>query len=80
MAEAYADAVDASVGAGEDFEAEAVFLDDFAGQGDVTGYLGDEAAEGGGFVVLGKAESGGVVARVAGGAVVVSVCPVCSVP
>ena len=63
--EADADAVDAAVGAGEDFEAEAVFFDYFAGEGDVAGDLGDEAADGGGFVVLGEAEGGGVVAGVA---------------
>ena len=67
MAQADADAVDAAVGAGQDFEAEAVFFYDFAGEGDVAGDLGDEAAEGGGFVVLGEAEGGGVVAGVAGG-------------
>jgi len=65
VGEADADAVDAAVGAGEDFEAKAIFFDDFAGEGDVAGDLGDEAAEGGGFVVLGKAEGGGVVAGVA---------------
>jgi hypothetical protein len=69
VGEADADAVDAAVGAGEDFEAEAVFFDDFTGEGDVAGDLGDEAAEGGGFVVLGEAEGGGVVSHVAGGAV-----------
>ena len=31
MGEADADAVDAAVGAGEDFEAQAVLFDDFAG-------------------------------------------------
>ena len=69
VGEADADAVDAAVGAGEDFEAEAVFFDDFTGEGDVAGDLGDEAAEGGGFVVLGEAEGGGVVSCVPGCAV-----------
>ena len=63
------DAIDAAVGAGEDFEAEAVFFDDFSGEGDVAGDLGDEAAQGGGFVMLGEAEGGGVVAGIAGDAV-----------
>jgi hypothetical protein len=53
VAEADADAVDAAVSAGEDLEAEAVLFDDFSGERDVAGDLGDEAAEGGGFVVLG---------------------------
>jgi hypothetical protein len=52
MGQADADAVDAAVSAGEDLEAEAVLFDDFSGEGDVAGDLGDEAAEGGGFVVL----------------------------
>jgi len=65
VGEADADTVDAAVGAGEDFEAETVFFDDFAGEGDVAGDLGDEAAQGGGFVVLGKAEGSGVVSCVA---------------
>ena len=34
-----ADAVDTAVGGGEDFEAEAVFFDDFAAEGDVAGDL-----------------------------------------
>src|SRR5271170_3992652 len=63
--EADADAVDAAVGAGEDFEAEAVLFDYLSGQGDVAGDLGDEAAECGGLVVLGDTEGGGVVAGVA---------------
>ena len=70
MGEADADAVDSAVGAGEDFEAEAIFFDDFSGEGDVAGDLGDEAAEGGGFVVLGEAEGGGVVSCVSWGSVV----------
>jgi hypothetical protein len=37
--EADANAVDAAVGAGEDFEAEAVLFNDFAGEGDVAGDL-----------------------------------------
>ena len=73
VGQAYADAVDAAVGAGEDFEAEAVFFDDFARERDVAGDLGDQAAEGGRFVVLGKAESGGIVSRIAGDSVVVRV-------
>ena len=56
-----ADAVDATVGGGEDFEAEAVGFDDFAGEGDVAGDLGDKAADGGGLVVLGEADRGGLV-------------------
>ena len=52
MGEADAEAVDAAVGGGQDFHAKAVFFDDFAGEGDVAGDLGDEAAEGGGFVVM----------------------------
>src|ERR1700730_16326557 len=67
VGQADADSVDAAVGAGEGFEAGGGFFDDFSGEGDVAGDLGDEAAEGGGFVVLGEAESGGVVAGVAGG-------------
>ncbi len=59
--ESDADAVDAAVSGGKDFEAEAVFLYNFAAQGDVAGDLGDEAAEGGGLVVLGQAEGGGVI-------------------
>src|ERR1700732_2801257 len=70
VGQADADSVDAAVGAGEDFEAEAVFFDDFSGEGDVAGDLGDETAEGGGFVVLGEAEGGGVVSCVPGGSVV----------
>jgi hypothetical protein len=66
MGEADADSVDAAVGGGEDFEAEAIFFDDLAGERDVAGDLGDEAADGGGFVVLGEAKGGGVVAGVAG--------------
>ena len=62
MGQADADAVDAAVGAGEDLEAEAVFFDDFAGEGDVAGDLGDEAAEGGGFVLFGEAEEVGLFA------------------
>jgi hypothetical protein len=31
MSQAYSDAVDAAVGTGKDFEAEAVLFDDFAG-------------------------------------------------
>ncbi len=61
MGECDADAVDAAVGGGEDFEAEAVFFDDFAAKGDVAGDLRDEAAKGGGFVVLGQAEGGGLI-------------------
>jgi hypothetical protein len=53
VGQADADAVDAAVGAGQDFEAEAFLFDDFAGEWDVAGDLGDKAAEGGGFVVLG---------------------------
>ena len=71
MGQADSDSVDAAVGAGEDFEAEAVFFDDFSGKRDVAGDLGDEAAEGGGFVVLGQAEGGGVVFRISGVAEVV---------
>jgi hypothetical protein len=63
--EADADAVDAAVGAGEDFEAEAIGFDDFAGEGDVAGDLGDEAAEGSGLVVLRETESSGIVSCVA---------------
>ena len=70
MGETDADAVDAAIGAGQDFQTETVLFDDLAGERDVTGDLGDEAAEGGGFVVLGQAEGGGIVARVAGCAVV----------
>ena len=44
VGQADADAVDSAVGAGEDFEAEAVFFDDFSGEGDVAGDLGDEAS------------------------------------
>ena len=57
--EADADAVDAAVGAGEDFEAETILFDDFTGKRDVAGDLGDEAAEGGGFVFGGEAEEAG---------------------
>jgi hypothetical protein len=64
VGEADADAIDAAVGAGQDFEAEAILFDDFAGKGDVAGDLGDEAPEGGGFVVLGKAEGGWIVSCV----------------
>jgi hypothetical protein len=53
MGQADADAVDAAVRAGEDLEAEAVLFDHFARERDVAGDLGDEAAEGGGFVVFG---------------------------
>ena len=66
MGEADADTVDAAVGAGKDFEAETVFYDYLAREGDVAGDLGDEAAEGGGFVVLGEREGAGrVVTEVA---------------
>jgi len=61
VGEGDADAIDATVGRGEDFEAETVFLDDLAAHGDVASNLGDESAEGGGLVVLGEAEGGGVV-------------------
>ena len=69
MGETDADAVDAAVGTGEDFEAEAVFYDYFSGQGDMAGDLGYQAAEGGGLVVLGKAEGGGVIPGVSRGTV-----------
>jgi hypothetical protein len=39
MGQADADAVDAAVGACQDFQAEAVFFYDFAGQGYVAGDL-----------------------------------------
>jgi hypothetical protein len=69
MGEADADAVDAAVSAGEDFEAEAVFYDYFSGEGNVAGDLGDQAAEGGGFVVLGEPEGSWIVSGVSRGAV-----------
>jgi hypothetical protein len=69
VGQADANAVNAAVGAGQDFKAEAVFFYDFSGQGDVAGNLGDEAAERSGFVVLGQAKSGGIVTCVAGGTV-----------
>ena len=69
VGEADADAVDAAVGAGKDFEAETVFYDYLTRQGDVAGDLGDEPAQRGGFVVLGQAEGGGVVPGVSLGAV-----------
>ena len=47
LGEADADGVDAAVSTRQDFEAETVFLDDFAGQWDVAGEFGDEAANGG---------------------------------
>ena len=56
-----ADAVDAAVGGGKDFEAEAVFFDDFAAHGNVAGNLRDKPAEGGRLVVLGETEGGGLV-------------------
>ena len=62
MGEGYADAFDAAVGGGEDLEAEAVFLDHLAGEGDVAGEFGDQAAESGGLVVLGEADGVVVVA------------------
>ena len=62
MGQADADAVDAAVRAGEDFEAQAVLFDDFAGERDVAGDLGDQAAEGGGFVLFGEAEEVGLFA------------------
>ena len=49
------------VGGGEDFEAEAFFFNDFAGQGDMAGDFRDEAAYGGRFEVLGEAQGGGFV-------------------
>ena len=39
MGQADSDSVDAAVGAGEDFETQAVFFDDFAGERDVAGDL-----------------------------------------
>jgi hypothetical protein len=62
VGEADADAVDAAVSAGEDLEAQAVFFDYFAGEGDVAGDLGDEAAESGGFVLFREAEEAGLFA------------------
>ena len=59
-----ADAVDATVGGGEDLDAEAVLLEDLAGMGDVAGDLGDEAADGGRLVVFGQAERFGNVVGV----------------
>lgn len=69
VSQADADTVDAAVGAGEDFKAEAVFYDYFSGKGDVASDFRDQAAEGGGFVVLGEAESGGVISCVSRSAV-----------
>jgi hypothetical protein len=65
VGKAYADAVDAAVGAGEDFEAQAFFFDYFSGERDVAGDLGDQAADGGGFVVFGEADGCGIVSCVA---------------
>jgi hypothetical protein len=61
MGESHPDTVDAAVGGGEDFKAKAVLFDNLAAHRDVAGDLGDEAAEGGGLVVLGQAERGGLV-------------------
>jgi hypothetical protein len=69
VGEAYADAVDTAIGAGEDFQAEAIFYNHLAGERDVAGDLRHEAAERSGFIVLWKAESGGIVSRVAGNSV-----------
>ena len=69
MGQADADTVDAAVGAGKDFEAETVFYDYLAREGDVAGDLRDEPAQGRGFVVLRQAEGGGVVPGVSLGTV-----------
>ncbi len=52
VGEADADALYFAVGGGENFQAEAVLFDDFAGQRDVAGDLGDQTAEGRGLVLL----------------------------
>jgi hypothetical protein len=69
VGEADAYAIDAAVGAGKDLEAETVFYDHLAREGDVAGDLRDEPAQGGGFVVLGQAEGSGVVPGVSLGTV-----------
>jgi hypothetical protein len=62
-------AIDTAVGAGKNFEAETVFYNYLARERNVAGDLGDEPAQGGGFVMLGQAEGGGVVPCVSLGAV-----------
>jgi hypothetical protein len=44
VGEADADTVDAAVGAGKHFQAQALFYDHLSGQRDVAGDLGDQAA------------------------------------
>ncbi len=53
-----------------DFETQAILFDDFAREGNVAGDLGDEASQGGGFVVLRKTEGRGIVFGVSECAVV----------
>ena len=61
MREGNADAVDAAVGGGEDFDAETVFFDDLATHRDMSGDFGDEATESGGLIMFRQAQCGGVV-------------------
>ncbi len=52
----HADLFDAAGGGLQDLEAEAALLDGFAGERDVSGDFGDQAADGGGVPILGEVE------------------------
>jgi hypothetical protein len=62
--QAHANTVDAAVGAGKHFQAQALFHDHLSGQRDVAGDLRNKAAKRSRFIVFGQAEGGGVVAGV----------------